>query len=369
MSARVYLHVGLPKSGTSYVQQVLTTNKPVLEERAGLLFPGNGWSDQVAAVRDVRRMSRRRQTRGAWRRLVDEVAAWPGDSVVSMEWLCAASPAHVRRIVDDLAPAEVHAVFTVRDLGRTLPSSWQEMVQNRKTWTWDEFLAGVTSPDAAEDRVNRRFWRQRDLVELLPRWTTALPPGQVHVVTVPPSTAGQDELWFRLCSVLGIEPGGYRTADLGGNVSLGLESAELMRRVNVAARAAGFNLTDYHVVFKRLVAKRVLAARRGQESRLAVPEEWRDWLEEAADRQVAAVTECRATVVGDLDDLRPRFPSLGVQPQEVDLEDVLSAGVEALVGLGRQHLEALESLEKARQEALVLQRRLARAQRRVARLS
>jgi hypothetical protein len=367
MSARVYLHVGLPKSGTSFVQKVLAANKALLRDRDGLLFPGEGWKDQVAAVRDVRRMGRRpKQTRGAWRRLLDEITAWPGDSIVSMEWLCAATPDEVQRILEDLAPAEVHAVFTVRDIGRTLPSSWQEMMQNRKPWTWDEFLDSVTSSDKAGSRAGRRFWSQRDLAALLPRWTAALPADQVHVVTVPPASAAADELWRRMCSVLQVDPTGHRTSDLGDNASLGLESAELMRRVNVAAGAAGFGLTDYHTVYKRVVAKRVLAARRAKESRLAVPESLRDWLEEAAGQQLEVIRSCGAEVVGDLDDLRPAPPGSGIQPQEVQLEELLSAAVDALVGLGREHLETVKALDKARKDRAVLRRRLTKATRQAA---
>jgi hypothetical protein len=361
MSARVFLHVGLPKSGTSYLQNVLAANKPELAERDGVLFPGDSWKDQVAAVRDVRRMSRRRQSRGAWRRLVTEVAGWSGDSVVSMEWLCAATPEDVRRIADELAPAEVHAIFTVRDIGRTLPSSWQEMMQNRKPWTWEEFLESVTAPPGAGGRAGRRFWSQRDLAELLPRWVDTLPHGRVHVVTVPPAAAGEDELWRRFCSVLEIDPEGYRTRDLGGNASLGLESAEVMRRVNVVVRRSGLSLPDYHTVYKRLVAKRVLAARRGRETRLSVPESLHGWLQEAAERQRAAILDCGVGVVGDLADLDPMPPSEGKQPAEVPLEEVLAAAVDALVGLADQHLAVLTSLEKARKEQAVLRRRLARA--------
>jgi hypothetical protein len=41
------------KTGTSYLQQLMTDNKQVLDEQ-GLLFPGKqGWSDQVLAVRDI----------------------------------------------------------------------------------------------------------------------------------------------------------------------------------------------------------------------------------------------------------------------------------------------------------------------------
>jgi hypothetical protein len=183
---------------------------------------------------------------------------------------------------------------------------------------------------------------------------------------VPPAAAGQEELWRRFCAVLGIEPGGYRTDELGGNASLGVESAELMRRLNIAARDAGWNLTDYHTVYKRLVAKRLLAARRSGESRLAVPEKHRGWLVEAAERQLEVIRTSGAEVVGDLDDLAPMPPTEGKQPDELDLDDVVAAAVDALVGLGHQHLRATKALEELRKEKLVLERRLARARRQLA---
>ena len=60
MSQRVFLHVGLPKSGTSYVQRVLSENRERLMDEARLLFPGESWHDQVQAVRDVRQIGSRR---------------------------------------------------------------------------------------------------------------------------------------------------------------------------------------------------------------------------------------------------------------------------------------------------------------------
>src|SRR4051812_16878564 len=106
MSQTVFLHVGLPKSGTSFIQGVLSANKKQLQREADLLFPGRSWHEQVLAVRDVREMKRRRHA-GAWEELVREMVDWPGNSVVSMEWLCASSEEVVRRVVADLAPARV----------------------------------------------------------------------------------------------------------------------------------------------------------------------------------------------------------------------------------------------------------------------
>ena len=165
VSHRVFLHVGLPKSGTTYIQAVLGKNKSLLRERSSLLYPGETWGRQVDAVRDVRRMklppSQKAAVNGAWERLVSEMEVWPNDSVVSMEWLCMATPGQIQRIAKDLAPAEVHVVFTVRDVARTVPAAWQEFSQNRSTWRWPDFLEQVTSKEPMDTDAGRAVPRPR----------------------------------------------------------------------------------------------------------------------------------------------------------------------------------------------------------------
>ncbi len=90
MATKTFLHVGLPKSGTTYLQAVLADNKERLADRSRLLFPGKSWHEQVRAVRDVRGQRGRGASAddsGAWQSLVDEIAAWDGDAIISMEWL------------------------------------------------------------------------------------------------------------------------------------------------------------------------------------------------------------------------------------------------------------------------------------------
>ena len=263
MSRNVFLHVGLPKSGTSYIQKTLSANRETLEA-AGLLFPGSAWVHQVRAVQDVRQMhvapGKRRLVAGAWNRLVAQVASWPGDAIISMEWLAAASPEHIRAMVEDLSPARVQVIFTVRDLARTVPAAWQEFMQNREEWSWEEFLESVVSDERAPGSPSRRFWSQQDLAELLGRWTSVVPATDVHVVTLPHPGAGQGVLWQRMCTVLGTGYEEVRLGGLGSNTSLGLESAELMRRLNRVARQEGLRESLYNQAFKHGMAKRVLAA-------------------------------------------------------------------------------------------------------------
>ena len=110
MATKTFLHVGLPKSGTTYLQAVLAENKARLEDRAGLLFPGKNWLEQVRAVRDLRGLKSRGASAddaGAWQSLVDEIAAWDGDAVVSMEWLGGAPTEQVGHVVASLAPSSL----------------------------------------------------------------------------------------------------------------------------------------------------------------------------------------------------------------------------------------------------------------------
>jgi len=51
VAERVVLHVGAMRSGTSYVQRLLATNKELSER--GVLLPGNAWRAWVRAVAGV----------------------------------------------------------------------------------------------------------------------------------------------------------------------------------------------------------------------------------------------------------------------------------------------------------------------------
>lgn len=337
VSQRVFLHVGLPKSGTTYIQAVLGKNKGLLKQQARLLYPGRTWNDQVDAVRDVRRMklppAQKATVAGAWPRMVAEMKAWRGDSLFSMEWLCMANAAHLERIAGDLDFAEVNVVFTVRDVARTVPAAWQEFCQNRSTWRWPDFLEQVTGEDAMSTDAGRLLWGQQDMQLLLDRWTTAFPAERLHVVTLPQSGADPAELWRRMCQVLGIDGSGYDLTDLGANKSLGMESAELMRRVNERLGEEELPVAMYNRVFKHRVAKQILANRKRVESKMLLPVEYHDWALVRTEQQIKAIEASGARVVGDLDELRPVLDDRDAQAvaTEPAADAVLDAAVEALV--------------------------------------
>src|SRR3954468_5519858 len=130
MAERVVLHVGVLKSGTSYVQQRLVAAAEDLAAR-GILFP-TPWNRQVVAVSDVLGVKRRARGDfdGAWGRLAEEVRAWPGTAVISMEFLAPAREQQVAEVVASFPETPVEVIVTARDLNRTITAMWQESLKN-----------------------------------------------------------------------------------------------------------------------------------------------------------------------------------------------------------------------------------------------
>ncbi|QZY30046.1 hypothetical protein [Nocardioides coralli] len=328
MAERVVLHIGLMKSGTSFLQRVLRQNRKGLR-RQGILYP-SPWRRQVDAVKDVTGGGLRGQPKlaadGPWRSLVAEVAEWPGTAVVSMEFLAPRGVAKARQIIADLAPAEVEVVVTVRDLARSIPAMWQESVQNRSTWTWAEYVAGVEAEDRSRPGPGRAFWTRQDAPEIVEAWQKAAGPDQVTVVTVPPPGAPHDLLWQRFASIVPVESEGL-DLDVRSNPSLGLASLEVLRRLNlrVDAQTPPMSPRHYERIVKQLLAKRGLAGRDG-DPRLG---HQAAWVVEKGDRDLERLAALGARVVGDLEELRCA-PVPGAQPEDLSVEDHLEAALDAV---------------------------------------
>lgn len=328
MAERVVLHVGLMKSGTSFIQQVLRQNRKTLR-RQGVLFP-SPWNRQVQAVKEVSDHGGRGQPplaeEGPWHDLVTEIREWSGTAVVSMEFLGPRAAGKAAEVVAAFAPAEVEVVITVRDLARTIPAMWQEGIQNRSRWTWEEYVAGVEAEDRRTPGPGRAFWNRQDAPGITEAWQRAAGRDRVVVLTVPPPGSAPELLWRRFGSLLPIDSDGL-DLDVPSNPSLGLASLEVLRRLNERLEVAGNPLTpkQYDRVVKRMLAKRGLAGRSGD------PRLGHDaaWVAERGERDLARLERLQPRVVGDLAELRCA-PVPGSRPQDVTCDQQLDAALAAL---------------------------------------
>ena len=130
MAERVFLHIGLPKTATTYLQRILWRNQDRMRSE-GLLLPGSDRREHLWASRVVRHDEQApgqlpESQHTAWDRMLLEMSSWPGRALVSHEFFAAASEEQARMVLEQLAPAEVHVVVTAREPLGLFAASWQE---------------------------------------------------------------------------------------------------------------------------------------------------------------------------------------------------------------------------------------------------
>lgn len=327
----LYLHVGLPKTGTTQLQGVLWANRQVLRER-GVLYPGEKAGAHWWAARDLLG-SRSPTVQGAWRRLVEEVAKSTDETViVSHEMFAALSDRHVAQVMDAFAAREVHVVVTLRDFSRIVSASWQERAKNREIEPWPEFLDEVgEGPEGGH-----RFWRLQDAPRVLESWRAVVPGERIHVVTVPPLTADRQLLLRRFSQAVGLDSSDLRIPRPEANQSVGAVEIAVLQRLNAAS--AHLDTETYRRVIKNFVVPKILA-RRPDQVRVVLPESARPWVLRETDRIRRAIADVGCEVVGDLSDLDPTAIGAGSDeritdaPHEVTADQVMDASAEVIVEL------------------------------------
>jgi hypothetical protein len=336
MSRRAYLHVGSPKTGTTFLQQLLWAQRDLARDQ-GLLLPLRGIHDHYLACMDLRGLSDRphlpEHAVGSWDRLVEAALGWSANVLVSHELFAAATAEQAERAVGSFAAAfEVHVVLTARDLVRQIPAEWQQHLKSRVGVSLPEFIAGIRDDEARD----RWFWWVQDFAGVARRWGGSLPATQIHVVTVPPEGSPQSILWERFASVLGLEAEAFQREGFRANTSLGAEQAELLRRVNLEL---GDRLPDpgpYHAVVTQILAHRILAGRPGLALRLEKPD--REFAAGLSRTVAGDLKEMGVDVVGDLDDLMPPSEPPGEEAAlragyDVTAEVLQAEGTAALAGV------------------------------------
>ena len=300
MAATVFLHIGLPKTATTYLQTIMWGNKDALSAQ-GVLLPGperrfHYWCTRI--VRGDAAFAKRANPRQleAWDRVRAEIAEWPGTAILSHEFFAAATDEQAARMVEQLVSdnrgAEVHLVVTAREPLGLFTASWQEYVKNRGVITMAQY--SVATSDDPSDVWN---WRGLDLRLVLERWGDSFPAERVHVLPLPGRSAPEREIWDRFARLVGVDPDSVDLGRTFPNVSMGVVEAETLRRIN--KHLGSFNSAiDRGTYIRTFLADERLVPR-GGERFWPSPER----IEEIRGRGRAAVEHIEASgydVVGDL---------------------------------------------------------------------
>jgi len=326
---RLFLHVGLPKSGTTSMQDAMRHHRDALAG-AGVCYPNVRRGAMFHAALEMTGKASRwgfddETVAGTFDALLEAGRRHGGDVAISHEIFGQAKPEQVPEIARRASDFELHVIITARDMARTLTAAWQEKVKNGYRGTFDDFveLKAGTLPGGARSAEVPIFWRLQNLGEVLDRWCPVVPPERIHLVPVPRKGAAPDELWRRFASAMDLDPGVVDYAAVPRtNESLGAGKVGFLREVNVAL-AGRLEEPWAATVRKHWFAQQLLSETGGRRA-LAPPAavelfagECRGWLDK--------VRELGVQVHGDLDDLEPRVdPDQDApHPDEVTVDEQL----------------------------------------------
>ena len=307
MSRTVYLHIGAPKTGTTYLQDRLTRNvatlavhdvhfptrSPLISPslfhfRAALDLLGQDWGGE------------RGHAKGSWDALVKRVRRRTGTVIVSHEILAPARPRNVAKAMGDLDGAEVHIVYTARDLARQLPAAWQESVKQGRKWPYRRFLRMA-------ERGRTWFARSFDVPSVLGTWGAHVPPEHIHLVTVPQDPTPGDGLWERFCRATGIDPAWGPLESGRTNASLGVVETAVLRQLNVRLDRETRREAAYDQLIRQMLAEQELV--RGDSPRIRLRPDAYSWVEERTGQWLEWIDQSGIDVVGDVSDLLPARPA------------------------------------------------------------
>ena len=352
MATRLLLHIGTQKSGTTYLQRALERLAVKLRDQ-DVLYPirlvgkkeiynhepasyGLLGRDHYPWVPQVRVDAER----PAWDALVKKVREWPETAIVSGEAISVVRRSGAEQLVSSLNVSDTQIIITARDLGRVIPSSWQQHIRNGRSSKMSAYIQtlankrrGDLDADEAlwESDPDLTFWRAYAIGSLVKRWQSVVGSDRVTVVTVPGREAGPDALWMRFCEGLRLRevlPANPPKVDtLTANVGLTEAEVLLLAAFNKAVEGHGYDPKDVRAVRMRMINE-ALTTRANRGKSVALPLDRFELVRTWAQQDVTTLETSGARVVGDVAEL---LPSPGaVETAGPDLDDLERAAGQAL---------------------------------------
>lgn len=337
MVQRLYLHIGLPKSGSTFLQSAIGGNRSALKEH-GYAYP---YVQQEGMFHAAVEMAgnpehwglRREDVDGTFAAMLQRGRDLERTVVISHEIFGAASPTQVEAITAQLADFEVHLVVTVRNIARMFTAQWQEAVKNGNDESFADFaerqLATLPEPG---DRVMAGFWRGQNLAWLLDRWRPHVPPERTHVVVSPAGGADPEVLWRRFAEAIGFPADAVDVSTLpGSNESLGTPQIALLRQV-VSSLDGRLEQPWYSLVAKRWFAQSMLSKVSARKP--VTPAPVAEQLAGVARGWIELVETDGYQVHGDLAELLPAVPPDGTpHPDDATAEEQLDGLPDVLAAM------------------------------------
>lgn len=342
------LHVGVHKTGTTSIQAAFADARPELAQY-GVTYPGNREAHHPAALAVLDRTwgwknkGGKPTPKGRFEKLQGQVEQARGRIIVSSEFFCEAQVEPAMKAVADLGGDRVHVVITLRNLGRLLPSSWQQYLKYGIAAGYDRWLENVFH-ERDRTQITPTFWNRHDHGAVVRRWAEAA--GADHVTVMVLEDVDRSANFVAFAQMLGL-PEEVLTSrmNLVSNRSMTAGEAELLRSLNAAIKSE-LDWDEYEKYVRNGIARRMVEDREpgAEEPRLHTP----DWaLDSAAvegNKAADAIAASGVTVLGNLDALRVRVDS----PPPSSLDIPHDVAIHALACSIREARTPITPKERAR---------------------
>jgi hypothetical protein len=333
---QVLLHIGVHKTGTTAIQDALANARPELSQW-DVQYPGTAQAHRnVASSAMNRRLGW--QVGGApapdptvWEDFVHSAHAFSGITVCSSEFFAESDDATAGQIVEKIGKENVHVVITLRNLGKILPSAWQQILKSGYTNGYVHWLENVlVSPE--KEPKSEVFWTRHRHDIVVERWARLVGSDRVTVVVV--DDANRDGIYQDFEHLLGLPKDSLlkqRTRSL--NRSMTAAESELLRSLNEAVGGSKgwrpYGNAAHDGLIKGIVEGRTPSA---EEPKLQTPQWALDIAARHAATYVASIKASGVNVIGDVDLLATHLngPS-EVHDHAID-QIAMEAAVAAILG-------------------------------------
>lgn len=332
----ILLHIGVHKTGTTAIQDAFAQNRALLPS-LGVSYPGVGQAHRNLASSAMQRPVGWR-TGGAqlpdmdlWNDFVDESRTFDGITVCSSEFFSESSDEVARRIIERIGIENVHVVITLRNLGKILPSAWQQILKSGYEFGYVQWLTNVLSGTELEPK-SQVFWNRHRHDEVVNRWANIVGKERVTVVVVDDSD--RDSIFRDFEILLGLAPETLSSNQgINLNRSMTVAEAELLRRVNEhVGGGKGWKPYSDEVhdgLIKGMVEGRIPES---NEPKLQTPQWALDEAARYAATYVAAIKASGVNVMGNVELLGTHLNGpTEVNDRAID-EITLNAAVAAILG-------------------------------------
>jgi len=276
--------------------------------------------------------------------LVRRTQKYDGRVAISSEFFCEAPEDKALETIDALGGRDrVTVVVTLRNLGKLLPSSWQQYLKYGLTTAYEKWLEDVFANPGAS-KISPTFWRRHDHGDVLTRWSNAVGAQNVNVLVL--EDVDRSAQFHAFAQMLGVpEDLLVSRMDLTSNRSMTAAEAELLVRLNKKVKKQ-LQWADYVRLVRRGVALRMVEGREPapDEPRLVTPDWALDAAAEHGAKSVATIKSLGVNVYGDLDALETRVPSSNESsqaPAQMPIDAAVSA-VTAVIEASREEPTARE---------------------------